>query len=230
MVKSPRMSTGESWRFRIFIPGNLRPLFFKGKGGTKTGIPSLLWDLCLYASGCFLGISSCSFKSHSCQFSGLTTHRQIVPAPNPPALQATERKDYFICCLAPNLQGAIGSLFLDTRWADQVTLPRFFPRWEDLMLRRSTPSSELEWRTYDWLSLSPLSDTYANWSIEHLRQSQISQQTCIYNVYCNSCVTKMIKMTHTTRHCDCSGLYQTFILSDQSQQNLSQKMRKTKSK
>lgn len=46
----------------------------------------------------------------------------------------------------------------------------------------------------------------------------------------NYCVTIMIKMTHATRHCDCSGLYQTFILSDQSQQNLSQKTRETKSK
>lgn len=117
--------------------------------------------------------------------------------------------------LGPNLQGAIGSLFLDTRWADQVTLPRFFPRWENLMLRRSTPSSELEWRTYDWLSLSqPLRHLckLGYWAPSSITDISPNLHLMMYNY----CVTKMIKMTHATRHCDCSGLYQTFILLDQS--------------
>lgn len=38
MVKSPRMSTGESWRLQNIHSMKLETPFFKGKGGTKTGI------------------------------------------------------------------------------------------------------------------------------------------------------------------------------------------------
>ena len=99
MVKSPRMSTQGDLEIQNIHSMKLEtPKKKKVKEEQKTGMSSLLCHLCLYASGCFLGISSCSFKSHSSQFSGLTAHKQIVPAPNPPALQATECKDHFICC------------------------------------------------------------------------------------------------------------------------------------